>query len=316
MKNKLKWAVSLAVILTLALLAFTGCVTEKRTYDISDIGTVTLTDAADDALSSCVVVEVMKSGMSYYYSVGLAVTENLIIVPRQTIPIIKVMEYIAINENYSYRGRVCGGTGTFALEYDVDLNNTLWNDDNCGFNILRVTGDTKLTPIKFAPAGTDGDIVRLGELMFGVEITIPDSNVWGNYSAKTPAAEYLRIMSVLVSSRDAQMGKLDGQKPFGVPYLVFNNTFTTNAYLSKSDYDTYMKRWDATHGFELLSSSAEYSLTNCMLFNVKGEFVGINYMRKTDNGDSNANVVAGIGYACRSNAIASILNKLNVKVSQ
>ena len=34
MKNKLKWVVSLAILLTLALLAFTGCERENRKYDL------------------------------------------------------------------------------------------------------------------------------------------------------------------------------------------------------------------------------------------------------------------------------------------
>ena len=63
MKNKVKLIVTLAVLLTLALLALTGCTTTIRDYKLDDIGLITISDAIEDSLESCVVVEVDRKSV-------------------------------------------------------------------------------------------------------------------------------------------------------------------------------------------------------------------------------------------------------------
>ena len=66
------------------------------------------------------------------------------------------------------------------------------------------------------------------------------------------------------------------------------------------------------HGFEAIDKNENYVLTNNMLFNTAGEFVGINYLRRVDGTDSNEHIVAGIGYAVRSSNIKAVLQNKQI----
>lgn len=324
MKNKLKWIVSLAVFITLALLALTGCVNNYTQYELGNIGIITISDAVENALSSCVVVEVTSkySGTVYYYSMGVAISNNRIIVPRQTIP---TNSLGGVSSQYSYRGRFYNKTGVFDLEYESVYNS--FSEDNggdYGFNVLRVKDPTiNLLPVTFANTKEDStDIISLGEMLFGVQIKLPETGryygddgvnegAWyGVPSEEIPTNEFLSLKSASVSSRSMQVG---GHNIYGLPTGMDKATFTTQGYFNKSDYDTYMNNWGASHGFNKITDNTgknNFTLTNCILFNCQGEFVGINYLRRVDSADNNNNAVVGIGYACRSNKMKIVLEKL------
>ena len=325
MKNKLKWIVSLAVFITLALLALTGCVRTHTQYELGNIGIITISDAVENALSSCVVVEVTGySGTVYYYSMGVAVSNNRIIVPRQTIP---TNSLGGVATQYSYKGRFYNKEGIFDLEYERVYNTfTEEKGGDYGFNVLRVKDSTvNLRPVNFETNKDNSkDIVSLGELLFGVQINLPedgrysgedgiyDGAWYGVPSEKIPTYEFIDIKSVSVASKSMQIG---GHSMSGLPVGMDKATFTTQGYLNKSDYDTYMRNWNQSHGFNKITDNTgndNYSLTNCVLFNNKGEFVGINYLRRVDSTENNNNAVIGIGYTCRSSNMKFVLEKLGV----
>lgn len=319
MKNKLKWFVSLAILFTLALLAFTGCETETRRYNLEQVSIVTMSDAIEDVLSSTVVVEVIENDSTRYYSVGVAVTEKLIVVPKQTIPLTEVLDNVF--PRVVFKGKSTSQTQRFDLKYESRYNN--FSVDDCGFVVLSVVdSNIKLNPVKFASVNTESnDIIGFGELMFGVQILLPDSNCWGTSvtsTANTPASEYFSTIPVMVSSKQMMTGNFDPYTQLELSEKMVDSTFTTQGYFQKSDFDTYsnfLTIYKLHHGFKKVSDSKDFCLTNCMLFNKAGEFVGINYMRRSDNEGNNEHVVAGIGYACRSNSIKDLLKSKGIEVA-
>lgn len=315
MKNKLKWVVSLAILLTLALLAFTGCESEERKYDLKQVSIVTMSDAIEDVLESSVVVEVVDGQDIRYYCAGVAITEKLVIVPQQTIPLKDLTN--SFSRDVNFKGRTTSQTQRFDLEYRSFYNN------DYAFVVLSVNDENvKLKPIKFASTNEESnDIVGLAELIFGVEILIPDSNVYGTKitaTANVPVSEYYSVIPVLVSSKQMMTGAYDIYNKLGLKNELIDATFTTQGYFQKSDYDVFSNFLSVNklhHGLQKISDSENFTLTNCMLFNEAGEFVGMSYMRKVDNTTKDENVVAGIGYACRSDIIKKFLNSKGVEVA-
>lgn len=316
MKNKLKWVVSLAILLTLALLAFTGCEREDRKYDLKQVSIVTMSDAIEDVLASSVVVEAVDGQDIRYYCAGVAITEKLIIVPKQVIPLTEITNSVSI------KVKLKGRTTSQTQRFDLELRRTFY-DNNYGFVVLSVVDENiKLKPIKFASTNEQSnDIVGLAELIFGVEILIPDSNVYGTKTTTTasvPVSEYYSVIPVLVSSKQMMTGAYDIYSKLGLKNELIDSTFTTQGYFQKSDYDVFSNFLSVNklhHGLQKISDSEDFTLTNCMLFNKAGEFVGVNYMRKVDNSPENEHVVSGIGYACRSDSIKKFLNSKGVVVA-
>lgn len=311
MKIKFKLFVSLAILLTLALLAFTGCKPEERNYNLDGIGSVVISDAMEDVLSSCVVVEVVPGNFTFYYSMGVAISEDKIIVPRQTIPLNK----LNLPEINYYKGRVYNTKGRFDFVYKTEDNNFARNNDY-GFNVLTLKdkNSVKLKPVKFAQNNDTTDIIKLGQMIFGVEVIVPDSRVYNkNSSVDIPTQEYYKAIPVLVSSKSMMTGAdIMSNHPNGIPDEMIAASFTTQGYFNKSDYDTYVTGVDLKHGFEAIDKNENYVLTNNMLFNTAGEFVGINYLRRVDGTDSNEHIVAGIGYAVRSSNIKAVLQSKQI----
>lgn len=314
MKNKVKLIVTLAVLLTLALLALTGCTTTIRDYKLDDIGLITISDAIEDSLESCVVVEVMQSGQTYYYSVGVAVNENTIICPKQTMPAnsLSTTNHFLPSNLYSIKGRLYEKTGRFNLEYSKSINSLLEYD--AAFWVFKVAdSNVKLTPVKFAQTKENNDIIALGEMLFGVEILLPSYKVWEDTARENiPTSEYLKVISAMVSSKSMQIGTYG---PSQLKDVLKEISFTTQGYFNKSDYDTYMSGWNVLHYYSSLGNVSNYALTNNMLFNKNGEFVGLNYLKRVDEGEKNGQVVIGIGYACKSNSIKTILESVGVEVT-
>ncbi|MDE6565486.1 MAG: hypothetical protein K2L47_00290, partial [Clostridia bacterium] len=261
MKNKFKLIVSLAILLTLALLAFTGCTTTETDYNLDNIGSVIISDAMEEVLSSCVVIEVAPGNMTYYYSMGVAITEDKIIVPRQTIPINR-LNFVETN---CYKGRVYNTTGRFDFVYKSQ-DNTFGQNNDYGFNVLTLkdTNSVKLKPVKFAENKENSDIIALGEMIFGMEINLPDRNVWGSLSyTDIPTSEYLKAIPVLVSSKSMMTGvDIMSNNPNGIPTEMIASSFTTQGYFNKSDYDTYVTGFDSNHGFSSINKNDNYVLTN------------------------------------------------------
>lgn len=290
MKNKFKKVVLLAIILTLALLAFTGCTITNRRYNVDDIGIVTISNAIEEALSSCVIIQTQatainldsKANSQYsYIFVGVAISETEVIIPYQAVP--KTGEY----RNITYKGIVAGKESslTFRLEdYSVP---------DYAFAVLELlTPDVKLKAVKFA----NSDNLILADLLFGVEFSKPYKI--GVQSLN--AYDYMRVNSVMVSSKVM----VHNYQSIGHQDLE-NATFTAQAYsvVSEPSYK---------HNFTLNSygtSITEFSLINNILFNKAGEFIGLNYMKKVDSSNNNEYVVDGITYAVKSNAIKQIINE-------
>ena len=151
-------------------------------------------------------------------------------------------------------------------------------------------------------------------MIFGVEVIVPDSRVYSNSSSlDIPTAEYFKTIPVLVSSKSMMTGvDIMSNHPNGIPAEMMAASFTTQGYFNKSDYDTYVTGVDLKHGFEAIDKNENYVLTNNMLFNTAGEFVGINYLRRVDGTDSNEHIVAGIGYAVRSSNIKAVLQSKQI----
>ncbi len=319
MKNKLKYTVVLAIVLTLALLALTGCVKTNTKYNINGIDSIVISDAVDEVLESCVVVETIYRSNKYgssntlYYCIGIAVSENKILVPRQAIP-----KKTALNMTSStnYLAYVAGQDKTIALEYLSGDNSYL---SEYGFSILSVYNSQengiKLKPIKFGNSnvtianGNDNENnLNIGQVLFGVELLLPD-----RIHIESKADDFYKVISANVAANGMHIGVGSAaHHPENISDIMKDNTFTTQGYFSKSDpYDS----GDYPHDYDLLSNDKLYALTDTMLFNSKGEFVGLNYLRRTDSTSSNEHVVAGIGYALKSNIIKSILQKQNIEVA-
>ncbi len=289
MKNKFKKVVLLAIILTLALLAFTGCTTINRRYNVDDIGTVTISDAIEEALQSCVIIQAQatainldsKANSQYsYIFVGVAISETEVIIPYQAVP--KNGEY----RNIIYKGIIAGNESSlnFRLDYSVP---------DYAFAVLELlTPDVKLKAVKFA----NSDNLILADLLFGVEFSKPYKI--GVQSLN--AYDYMRVNSVMVSSKFM----VHNYQSTGHKELE-EVTFTAQAYsvVSEPSYK---------HNFSLNSygtSTIEFSLINNILFNKAGEFIGLNYMKKVDSSNNNEHIVDGITYAVKSNAIKQIIEQ-------
>lgn len=290
MKNKFKKVVLLAIILTLALLAFTGCTTINRRYNVDDIGTVTISDAIEEALQSCVIIQAQATAINSdskvnsqysYIFVGVAISETEVIIPYQAVP--KNGEY----RNIIYKGIIAGNESSliFRHKYTPVVNNA--------FAVLELlTPDVKLKAVKFA----NSDNLVLADLLFGVEFSKPYKI--GVQSLN--AYDYMRVNSVMVSSKFM----VHNYQSTGHKELE-EVTFTAQAYsvVSEPSYK---------HNFSLNSygtSTIEFSLINNILFNKAGEFIGLNYMKKVDSSNNNEHIVDGITYAVKSNAIKQIIEQ-------
>lgn len=302
MKNKFKILVSLAVLLTLALLAFTGCT--KKYYNLDDASILTMSDAIEDVLPSCVELEFVYGGYQYGF-LGLAISETQVIVTSQTVP---KVTWPTSQPTYDGRVRINGEEKLVKLVYTP--NSFVEDEDNdVGFRILTLKPEyqfnVKLNPVKFG----DSDNLKLGELLFGVSYHTPTDPI--DYGFE----DYLKVISVMVSSQKMIHGS---RYLFGLSEKLEKATFTTNGYFEKS-YANYSHKFSTLEDSNVDIVDGErrklFTLTNSWIFNRDGEFVGMNYLRKIDGSTSNNEVVVGIGYACRSNAIKEVLNKTGIKVS-
>lgn len=284
MKNKLRRVVMLAIILTLALLAFTGCTKSNRHYNFNDIGNVVISDAVESSLASCVYVDVatveitgiLSSKKHYYTCVGVAITEKILMVPYQAIP--KMDSYTKT----TYTGLKYGS--------DTELTFVFKNlDYQLGYALLTLTTATeKLQPIEFA----DSDNLQFADMLFGVELSIPYVDNVNDIEMKLD--KLVRINSVMVSSPTFIAGSLT----IGSPELA-EATFTCQAYsvVSKPSYE---------HNFCIFSNYQNvvpFNYINNILFDKTGKFIGTNYMKKVNDSNNNEHVVEGITYAVKSNSI-------------
>lgn len=278
MKNKHKIVVSLAVLITLALLTLTGCVSIKTTYDLSKIDIATISDATEDVLSSCVAVDVKSRFSGSYSCVGIAVASDKILVPSQA---------VGKGDYFTYTGRVYGSNVKIDLIVDTTMGEEL------GVSILSVvTEGVRLIPVEFG----DSDNLAMGEMLLGITYDAP---IIGDEVEKSEVtADYLLAMSVMVSSK--YMNK--GTHPFtGLTDTMEDSSFMTYGYFNSSqpNYKNSLSGSESSG----LGNETYLNLTNCWLFNLKGKFVGVNYLRFVDETTDFNNVVLGIGYASKSNSI-------------
>lgn len=283
MKNKQKLMVSLAVLLTLALLTLVGCVRVNTNYDLSNIGTVKISDAIDSVLPSCVVVDVKKyfTSENAYSCVGVVVEDDKIIVPAQA---------ISTKSGYTYSARLYGSNQTIELENDFVLNKEI------GVCVLTVkTRNVKLSPVKFG----DSDSLAIGETLFGIGYDAPIISAQEPISTET--ADYMLAIKAIVSSKIMSGAESGAESKFVLPEDMCKATYTIQGNFNPSAPVAY------THYFSNIKLTRNLSLTDYILFNEAGEFVGLSYLRFVDETFNNNDVTLGIGYACKSNSIKELL---------
>lgn len=324
MKNKKKIMVVLAIILTLALLAFTGCTIDRK-YNLDDLELLLISDKVDEVMQSCVVVKTTadvtltsgQKGTNMYYGVGIAITENKILVPAQSVP--KTLY------NTHFYGRIIGSDETFGL-YCNYADNSFVDNANLGFNILTlpINSKVKLKPIKFGKS----DSLNVGQTLFGVNITIPEDELLSksskDFAYGLSTEDYLSVNSLMLSYKGFTIGIFDGLSK--LPKAMQEASYTLQGYFNPSDTNTYtyFKEVDSIgneikvgydHGMKGYITSRCFNFTNNLVFNVQGEFVGLNYARLVDNQDKNEEVVLGYGYALMSNFIKDFLKSKNIEVA-
>lgn len=317
--------VALAIIFTLALLTFTGC-SNNRTYNLDNCDLLFVSEKIEEVMSSCVVVKTTapltlttgQKGKNTYYGLGVAVTEKKILVPAQSVP--KSLY------GSTFLGRIIDGDQTFKLVCDIS-DNVIEDGKRPTFNILTLpdSSNIKLKPVKFA----DSDSIVLGQSLFGINISIPEDELSVASSADYFAPyltteEYLGMTKFWVSSNGFSIGSHDGL--LKAPQEIKDSTFTVQGNINASDTHTYTYYEDKDilgkpikvgyeHGMKGYITTRCFNFANSMIFNVDGEFIGVNYARLVNNLEINTQVVFGYGYATKSNYIKSILKSKNIEVA-
>lgn len=274
MKNKLKIVLSLLLCIALFVLIITGCTTK---YNLSiDKEEMSLSDIAEKALPSCVLVEVTILARKYQ-CVGLAINENDILIARQAIP----KDFFGINGQTKYKIAAKNSNKT----YDAKLENLQGFEEkgqDFGIAVLRlVNADIKLVPVEFS----NSDLLKTGDILMGIDL-LP-------FEMQENEENPYRVFETMTSALSMCAETIS--VPTNFREEIKQNAFTIDGNLSKSR---------PSYEHKLLEMcGVNFELCSAFLFDCKGNFVGLNCAKIVGPNSDNSNVVYGVGYATRANVI-------------
>ena len=293
MRTKLSRLIVILLVIVLSVCTLAGCTTINRSLviDIAD-GSTVYEKVAKTAIPSVAIVYIHQEFEGEWQLVnlvtGLVVDNDHVLVNKRTVP---NYSRAGFPKNFAVSVNVQGADG-LQYTYDCVLIKEMYpssSENDIGLTLLKLEdyvpdpniADDKrvLVPCEFA----DSDDLAIGD----------------NTLAISAMGEDIRVFEVIISNLylafDSSAPEI-GSEPFGrgiTPASMY-----TGGNHNQDECESYRGE---------LSSSVytEYKSSSAVLFNSAGKVVGFNYMMKVDNSESNIEVVGGIGYAIKSNAITS-----------
>lgn len=293
MKNNKLRITLVCVVMACISVFFAGCAKDEYNTNINMNGEAMPYEiASSKALPSCAFISVYN-GIDVKSAIGCFVTEEgHMIVDSAIFPTIAGFPHQVVvsvqtsdGEMVSYGGY--GGIGAVAeiadLTIDVPDGYTTYKT-NLGLKLIKVTpsDSTKFVPVTMA----DSDMLVVGESLLAVDYL----DYLGEQGDKN-----MRVFSASVGSLGFEFDDVYSDKGY---YMM---TLSGNFNLI-----------NAAGNINIANGAMQMRSASAAVFDSKGALVGYNKYKLVNNGQENAHITHGVGYAVESNAIQVALEAQGV----
>lgn len=283
MKNKIFKNVLLAFLISLALLTLTGCSKNENIKIVVADGQMTMSAVCEKTMKSCAQVEfsytVGYGNVQKYYCIGIAISENQLLVPKQAI-------YSEVPLAHNIVARVYNSQVDVQMEKDIITSNKLAGYQNGSVYVLKIKNDaqTKFEPVTFAK-----NEVNSGDVLLGIDCMPLSKGI-------EDGTEWIRAFENIVSAPTIHLPNIEDSSFT----QMFKKSFIVNAFVTKTE-SPYKDIFEEDFG-----RTFRLSLSNAFLFNLQGEFVGHLFSRSVSGNVNNENTF-GVAYAYKASEIKNNL---------
>lgn len=290
MRNKKFVILSLCLVMILGILSFTGC-TKGDIYNINiDLQgkTMVYETVSHKALPSCALVRI-KNGLTEYITVGAFVTaDGDLLIDGAMIP----ADYN--QKDWSIEVRVWQSNDTYksyAAIFD-NINGMLGGViDQSGLAIIKLITTDKFTPVDIAKTET----VAMGEDLLAVSVL-----------REGKSAELIVFEGIVSNTGFGDCGHISTEAKRDFEYLMMTVGGHFNPLSAPERSQMHIN--DTMHS----RPSDFMAVSDAILFDLNGDFVGFNRLKLVDIGTDNENIVHNISYAVKSDVVVHELQKAGI----